>query len=145
MMNAPPSGAPAVAHLLPIRVYYEDTDFSGAVYHAAYLRFMERGRTEMLRAAGVAQSALFEAEGGIGFAVRRMAIDFLRPARMDDQLMIETRVRGVGGASLALEQRVLRGEETLVTAEVTVACVAGGRAARLPGALRAQLRRLHGA
>jgi acyl-CoA thioester hydrolase len=129
-------------HLHLVRVYYEDTDFSGAVYHAAYLRFMERGRTEMLRAAGVDQGALFGVDGGFGFAVRRMAIEFLKPARMDDALTVETALRAVGGASLALDQRVLRGEEVLITAAVTVACVAGGRAVRLPPGLRASLENL---
>jgi tol-pal system-associated acyl-CoA thioesterase len=78
-------------HLLPVRVYYEDTDFSGVVYHASYLRFMERGRTELLRATGVDQSELHGTEEGLSFAVRRMRIDYLKPARMDDVLTIETR------------------------------------------------------
>ena len=89
-------------HLLPLRVYYEDTDFSGVVYHASYLRFMERGRTELLRATGVDQSALHGAEEGLSFAVRRMTIDYLRPARMDDVLTIETRTGEIRGASLVM-------------------------------------------
>jgi acyl-CoA thioester hydrolase len=141
-MASSPAAPAGSAHQLPIRVYYEDTDFSGAVYHAAYLRFMERGRTEMLRAAGVDQGALFTADGGFGFAVRRIVIDFMQPARMDDELTVETRVGQVGGASLELEQRVLRGDEALVTAAVRVACVARGRAARLPATLRLRLEHL---
>jgi acyl-CoA thioester hydrolase len=128
-------------HLFPVRVYYEDTDFSGAVYHASYLRFMERGRTEWLRALGIEQSALFSAAEAevFAFAVRRMSIDFLEPARMDDLLTIETLVRRIGGASLDLAQRALRGGAVLVAAEVRIGCVARGRPARLPPTIRAKL------
>ena len=112
-------------HLLPVRVYYEDTDFSGVVYHASYLRFMERGRTELLRATGVDQSELHGAEEGLSFAVRRMTIDYLKPARMDDVLTIETRTGEIRGASLVMAQRVLRGAEVLVTADVRVARASG--------------------
>ena len=121
-------------HRFPVRVYYEDTDFSGVVYHASYLRFMERGRTEMLRALGIEQANL-----AFGFAVRAMQIDYLKPARMDDELTIETTTRSIGGATLDLEQRVLRGEEVLVTASVRIACIAQGRPARLPKDIRAKL------
>jgi len=121
-------------HRFPVRVYYEDTDFSGVVYHASYLRFMERGRTEMLRALGIEQAGL-----EFGFAVRAMQIDYLKPARMDDELTIETTTRSIGGATLDLDQRVLRGEEVLVTASVRIACIAQGRPARLPKDIRAKL------
>lgn len=127
-------------HLLPIRVYYEDTDFSGVVYHASYLRFMERGRTELIRALGVEQGALHDGDTALAFAVRRMGIEFLRPARMDDMLNVETAPVLARGATMELRQRVLRGPEELVTANVTVACVGGGRARRIPDALRAKLR-----
>jgi len=129
------------AHLFPVRVYYEDTDFSGAVYHASYLRFMERGRTEWLRAIGIDQSALFAAPQAesFGFVVRHMKIDFHAPARMDDLLTIETRARKIGGASLDLAQRVLRGDDVLAAAEVRIGCVARGRPARLPATVRAKL------
>jgi len=129
-----------IPHLLPIRVYYEDTDFSGVVYHASYLRFMERGRTELLRDLGVAHSELFEGDVPLALAVRRMGIDFLRAAVMDDELVVETTPVIVRGASMELSQRVLRAGEVLVTAEVTVACVGGGRARRIPDALRRRLR-----
>ena len=125
-------------HTFPVRVYYEDTDFSGAVYHASYLRFMERGRTEFLRALGMDQASAF-ASDGLGFGVRAMAIDFLKPARMDDVLAVETRVTEVAGASLAMQQRVLRGTEVLVTATVKVAAIRAARAARLPANLRAKI------
>jgi acyl-CoA thioester hydrolase len=131
-------------HTIPIRVYYEDTDFSGVVYHASYLRFMERGRTELIRALGVDQRELFDGDAGqgrsgLGFAVRRMTIDFLKPAVMDDLLTIETVPVEARGATMDLMQRVLRGDEVLVTAEVKVACVGGGRARRIPDGLRARL------
>ncbi|MBN8938688.1 MAG: tol-pal system-associated acyl-CoA thioesterase [Rhizobiales bacterium] len=128
-------------HHLSIRVYYEDTDFSGVVYHASYLRFMERGRTDFLRLLGVAQGDLFdkakeEAGAGFAFVVRSMGIEFLRPAKIDDVLTIETRTVEVKGATLNLAQRVLRGEEVLVEATVRVAFVAGERPMRIPDALR---------
>ncbi|HKH34067.1 MAG TPA: tol-pal system-associated acyl-CoA thioesterase, partial [Beijerinckiaceae bacterium] len=124
---------------LPMRVYYEDTDFSGVVYHASDLRFLERGRTEFLRAAGVDQSTLHAEGEGLIFAVRRMTIDYLKPARMDDVLLIETHTADVRGASLTIAQRIRRGEEVLVTADVRVAAVLGGRPARIPDHLRAIL------
>jgi len=95
-----------MTHRIPIRVYYEDTDFSGLVYHASHLRFMERGRTELLRELGIHQRALLEGEagGGFFFVVRAMNLDFRRPALMDDLLTVETRVEAIGGASLTLAQ-----------------------------------------
>ena len=123
----------------PVRVYYEDTDFSGVVYHASYLRFLERGRTEFLRAHGICQTALFDAEGArLAFAVRKMSVEFLKPARMDEQLTIETRIAKIGGASIEMAQRVLRDEEPLVTAHVRIAAVSDGRAQRLPQAILAK-------
>ena len=128
-------------HTFPVRVYFEDTDFSGVVYHASYLRFMERARTELLRACGIDQQAAFAAPPGerFGFAVRAMEIDFLKPAVMDDLLTVETTPLRVGGASLEMTQRILRGDETLVSARVRVACIIDGRAARLPEAVRQRL------
>ena len=124
---------------LSVRVYYEDTDFSGVVYHANYLRFLERGRTELLRSAGVDQSMLHAEGSGLIFAVRRLTIDYLKPARMDDELTVETTTREVRGASLRLAQRILRTDEVLVTADVHVAAVASGRPVRIPERLRALL------
>ncbi len=126
-------------HALPLRVYYEDTDFSGFVYHASYLRFMERGRTELLRGLAGDQSDLHREARGLVFVVRKMAIDFRRPAYMDDQLVVRTMTRELRGASMTLAQEVRRGEEILVAADVTVACVRDGRAVRLPDSLRALL------
>ena len=128
-------------HAFPVRVYYEDTDFSGVVYHASYLRFMERGRTEMLRARGVSQGTSLSAEPGdrFGFAVRAMTIDFRRLARMDDLLTIETQVVEIGGASMELAQRVKRGDDLLVEATVRIACGVDGQPCRIPAAIRASL------
>ena len=121
-------------HRMAVRVYYEDTDFSGIVYHANYLRFMERGRTNYLRLLGADHAALFAQ--GLAFVVHTMRIEFLRPAHMDDVLTIVTAPQEVLGASILLRQEVLRGEETLLEAEVRVACVSGGRARPIPKALR---------
>lgn len=127
-------------HLQPVRVYYEDTDFSGVVYHASYLRFMERGRTNYLRLLGADQRAMFEEMAkeapGFAFVVRSMQIDFRKPARMDDVLEIATAPLEVKGASIVLHQRVIRGDELLVEATVQVAFVSGGRARPIPKALR---------
>jgi acyl-CoA thioester hydrolase len=127
-------------HRMQVRVYYEDTDFSGIVYHANYLRFMERGRSNYLRLLGADQQALFaEAESeapGFAFVVRSMQLEFLKPARMDDLLEIVTRPIDVKGASITLGQQVRRGELLLLEAKVKVAFVSAGRAKPIPKALR---------
>jgi acyl-CoA thioester hydrolase len=127
-------------HVLPIRVYYEDTDFSGIVYHASYLRFMERGRTDYLRLIGADHRALFDAAAreapGFTFVVRSMGIEFFKPARMDDVLEVITEPDAVKGASVTLLQRVTRDGETLVESSVRVAFVSGGRARPIPKPLR---------
>jgi acyl-CoA thioester hydrolase len=127
-------------HVLTVRVYYEDTDFTGIVYHANYLRYMERGRTNYLRLIGADHRALFEeAEKeapGFAFVVRSMNIDFLKPARMDDVLDIVTEPEEVKGASTTVLQRVMRGGEVLVEAHVRVAFVSGGRARPIPKPLQ---------
>jgi acyl-CoA thioester hydrolase len=131
-------------HVLPVRVYYEDTDFSGVVYHASYLRFMERGRTDYLRLLGIDHRALFEQTEqeapGFTFVVRAMQIEFLKAARMDDVLEILTAPKEVKGASITLRQRVMREGETLIDAHVRVAFVAGGKAQRIPKPLRVAMK-----
>jgi acyl-CoA thioester hydrolase len=122
-------------HRLILRVYYEDTDFSGLVYHASYLRFLERGRTEWLRAHGFEQREL-AAGAAMVFAVRRIEIDYLKPALMDDLVEIETRISAVGGASIDFSQAIFRGEEKIVRALVGVAALSNGRPARLPKDMR---------
>ena len=127
-------------HVMAVRVYYEDTDFSGVVYHASYLRFMERGRTDFLRLLGVDHRALFEEAGkeapGFAFVVRSMNIEYLKPAHLDDVLTIITSPAEAAGASLTLKQEVFRGETLLLEAMVKAAFVSGGRARRIPEALR---------
>ena len=130
-------------HRFSLRVYYEDTDFSGVVYHANYLRFLERGRTEYLRDLGISQTELFGGASGppIGFAVTRMTIGFLKPALMDDHLQVETRQTRLAGASVRLEQGIWRGADRLVEADVTVAVLSMGRAVRMPVDLARKLGR----
>ena len=128
----------AVGSALDIRVYYEDTDFSGRVYHASYLRFMERGRTEWLRALGFEHGAL-SGEQGVVFAVRRLQIEYLAPAVIDDLLHVETRLVEIRGAVIAFEQLVLRNGEALAQARVDVVSIKNGRAARVPRELCARL------
>ena len=123
-----------------VRVYYEDTDFSGRVYHASYLRLLERGRTEWLRRRGFAHGDLAETSGVV-FVVRSLQIEFLAPATMDDLLIVETKVAAVQGASITFHQRAVRGDKELVTAEVLVASIRDGRPARIPADLRRLLRR----
>jgi acyl-CoA thioester hydrolase len=131
-------------HVMQIRVYYEDTDFTGIVYHANYLRFMERGRTNYLRLLGADQHALFaEAESeapGFAFVVRSMQIEFLKSARMDDLLEIVTVPSEVKGASITLKQEVKRGNDVLLESLVRVAFVSGGRARPIPKALRTAMK-----
>jgi acyl-CoA thioester hydrolase len=117
-------------HCLSLRVYYEDTDFSGYVYHANYLKFCERARSDFLRVLGVDQTGMF-AEGG-AFVVRRMNCDFLRPAKFEDILTVESTPGVASGARFEIQQRVLRGDEVLFTADVTAVLIDGrGRPKRL--------------
>jgi acyl-CoA thioester hydrolase len=136
-------------HWLTVRVYYEDTDFTGIVYHANYLRFMERGRTNHLRLLGADHRALFEETAkeapGFAFVVRSMNIEYLKPARMDDILDVVTEPEEVKGASITLRQRVMRGDELLVEAHVRVAFIADGRARPIPKALRIAMKADHDA
>ena len=125
-------------HRLPLRVYYEDTDLAGIVYYANYLKFIERGRSEWVRARGVDQGRL-RAETGIVFAVRRVEADYLRPAVFDDQLEVTTELVELGGARIVLDQAVWRGAEQLFLARVVLVCVAGGGAVRIPPWVREAL------
>ena len=134
-MNAAGTMA-GIEHRLPARVYYVDTDAGGIVYHATYLAFAERGRTEMLRMIGVDLLALKE-EKHLVFAVRRCDMDFLRPARLDDLLDVRTRMLAMGGATLDVIQSVYRQDEELVRIRVQLACMRlDARAARIPAAVR---------
>jgi acyl-CoA thioester hydrolase len=142
-LHVPLSGElTAEGHRLIQRVYYEDTDFSGVVYHARYLHFLERGRTDFLRCLGVAQGAMAAPGGeeGLMFVVHRMEIDFKAPARMDDILDIVTATEMATGARLVLRQQIRRGTQVLIAAQVTVAILStSGRPRRLPPGLAMQL------
>lgn len=131
-------------HILPLRVYYEDTDAAGIVYYANYLKFFERGRTEMLRLVGVDQSRL-RGDTGLAFAVRLCTVEYFVPARLDDVLEVRSRLSDLKGASLVAEQAVYRGAELLAAAEVRVACfdTQSGRAARMPPEVRQALAPYH--
>ncbi len=125
-----------------LRVYYEDTDAGGIVYYANYLKFIERARTEALLDAGMSQTEL-QARFGIVFAVREVTVRYLAPARLEDQLLVTTRVGPPGGARLAMAQEVWREALCLVRARVTLACLGPeGRPARMPAELRQALARL---
>ena len=126
----------SVPHLTAVRVYYEDTDFSGYVYHAGHLRFLERGRTEFLRALGATHTALQREESGLVFVVARLAIDYLKPAGMDDLLTVETAVVDARGPVIRFRQCLKREAVALSRAEVTVVTLRDGRPVRLPAALR---------
>lgn len=132
----------AEGHRLFQRVYYEDTDFSGFVYHARYLHFMERGRTDFLRLLGIEQGAMAGGGGAAVFVVRHMEITFRAPARMDDVLMVTTVPAEIRGARLKLMQTVRREAETLIEAMVDVAIVdRAGRPRRMPAELREKMAR----
>ena len=127
-------------HVLPVRVYFEDTDAGGVVYHASYVRFCERGRTDFLRLLGTDARRLIDGSENrepAAFVVRRMNFDFFRPAHMDDLLEVETRVKELGGASVTLIQTVTRDGKRIAEAEVTVVLVSvSGKPLRLSSAVR---------
>jgi acyl-CoA thioester hydrolase len=122
-------------HHLPVRVYYEDTDFSGIVYHANYLRFFERGRSDFLRVAGVHHGALLESAEPMAFAVNRMQIEFRKPARIDDALTVRTVFETMRGPRIFIAQTLMRGAEELVAAQVEVCCISLTGRPRKPPAL----------
>ena len=124
---------------LPVRIYYEDTDFSGVVYHAPYLHFFERGRTEALRACGVHHSEMLKREEPLAFAVRKMTTEWISPARIDDLLEVRTRFLDFKGARMLLSQEIHRGDALIARADVEAACMnLDGRPRRLPADLMAR-------
>jgi acyl-CoA thioester hydrolase len=126
-------------HILPLRVYYEDTDAQGIVYYANWLRFLERGRTELLRLLGLEHGAL-RAERGIVWVVRRCTVEYLKPARLDETVEVVTACGEMRGASLEMLQEARRGGELLVRAGLLVACMNdAGRPMRIPADARAAL------
>lgn len=128
---------------LTVRVYYEDTDAGGVVYYANYLKYLERARTEFIRALGVEQRALAD-ETGLAFAVRSLSAEYLKPARLDDELLLTTAVEALGRAQVTFTQSIRCGEEILLTAQVRVACLdlARGKPTAMPPTLYAQLKSL---
>jgi acyl-CoA thioester hydrolase len=125
---------------MPVRIYYEDTDFTGVVYHASYLRFFERGRSEYLRALGFHNGALYaDATSALAFVVRRLTIDYLRPARIDDLTLVETILTEVRGASFCVSHQISRDDIVLARAEAKLATVAGGKPKIMPAPMRAAL------
>ena len=119
-------------HRLPVRVYYEDTDFTGVVYHAGYLRFFERGRSEFLRMAGVGHAELWASEAPLAFVVTRMEIDFVQPAGIDDALTVTTAYDTIKGPRIFIAQTIRRAGQILTKAAVTVACIGLDRRPRRP-------------
>jgi acyl-CoA thioester hydrolase len=128
-------------HRLPVRVYYEDTDFTGLVYHANYVRYFERGRSDFLRAIGIGHAELLASEPPLAFVVARLNLDFVRPARIDEALVVVTTYGAVKGPRLIISQRIERDGETLCRAEVTAVCIRlDGRPCRPTRALLATVR-----
>ena len=124
----------AGVHYFPLRIYFEDTDLSGLVYHANYLRYMERARSDMLRLAGIDQRAHQERGAGV-YAVAKLAIAYRRPARLDDDLVVRSRVAAIGAATCTIHQAIWRGAETLTEGDVTAAWLSpAGRPQRQPKA-----------
>lgn len=140
MGEAPTSGRiDGGRHILPLRIYFEDTDAQGIVYHANWLRFLERGRTELLRLLGL-EHGILRARRGLNWVVRRCTIDYLRPARLDETIDIVTRCGELRGASIEMLQEARRGDEVLVRAGLLVACMSdAGRPMRIPADARAAL------
>jgi len=128
-----------MTHEFSVRVYYEDTDLAGIVYYANYLKFIERARSTMVREAGIDQGAMKDADGLV-FAVHHVDATYLKPAKLDDELLIATKLQQLSGAKLLFEQDVMRGNEMLFSSKITVICMNGaGRVVRLPAEIRAQL------
>jgi acyl-CoA thioester hydrolase len=128
-------------HILPVRIYYEDTDFTGLVYHANYVRYCERGRSDFLRLAGVHHSALLEGEEPLGFAVNKLNLEFVKAARIDDALVVKSMFETIKGPRIFITQEIERDGETLVRAEVQVCCISlTGRPKRPPAMLLERLK-----
>ena len=120
-------------HILPLRVYYEDTDFAGVVYHANYVRYLERGRSEFIRAIGASHTSLMSSSTPSTFVVSGLKMKFVRPARIDDQLEVFTAMQWVRGARIFTRQSIFRGNELILEAAVENVCVSmQGRPRRLP-------------
>lgn len=127
-------------HILPIRIYYEDTDLSGVVYHANYLRFMERGRSEFFRCAGITHLAMLDAKEPTAWTLRKVSLEYLRPARVDDLVEVRTRATELTGARMSADQKIYRGEQLLVHGAVEACIITlSGKPRRIPEDIRARL------
>lgn len=147
MIKAPLDPSPSAGwfvereHQLPVRVYYEDTDFTGLVYHANYVRYFERGRSDFLRLVGADHSLLLDRADPAAFVITRLEVDYLRPARIDDALLVRTTYDTFRGAKLTIHQSITRGEEALARAIVFAACIdLSGRPRRPPSVLVERVR-----
>jgi len=120
-------------HLLPVRVYYEDTDFTGLVYHANYVRYFERGRSDFLRLVGIGHAQLLEHDQPMAFVIAEIGLTFVKPARIDDALVVRTRYRRIQGPRLIISQSVERGDDVLCRAEVVAVCIHLDGRPRRPG------------
>lgn len=128
-------------HILPVRIYYEDTDFTGLVYHANYVRYCERGRSDFLRLAGVHHSLLLEEAEPLGFAVNKINLEFVKPARIDDALIVRSMFETIKGPRIFISQEIERAGEILVRAEVQVCCISlTGKPKRPPAVLLERLK-----
>ena len=128
-------------HLLPVRIYYEDTDFTGLVYHANYARYFERGRSDFLRLAGISHTALLEGAEPLGFAVNKLTLEFHKPARIDDALVVRTLFERAKGPRIFISQQLERGAEILVKGQVEVCCISlTGRPRKPPAMLLERLK-----
>jgi acyl-CoA thioester hydrolase len=129
-----------LTHVLPVRIYYEDTDTSGIVYHANYLRYFERGRSDFLRLAGVRHLVMLEGETPLVWTLRRIVVEYMRPARVDDLLHVRTRYTEMAGARLTGEQEIFRGSDLLCTGRIEAAVITmDGRPRRIPTDIKAKL------
>ena len=132
-------------HYLPVRVYYEDTDAGGFVYHANYLKYMERGRTEFLRTMGIEHSELFSLDRGFKFAVASFSLDYIAPGFLDDTLTVISSPVAMKGATFHIDQTIMRGDKTLAKASVRVACLDNdNKPRRIPKDVRERLAPLQG-
>jgi acyl-CoA thioester hydrolase len=129
-----------LVHILPIRIYYEDTDLSGVVYHANYLRYMERGRSEFFRCAGIARLAMTDGREATAWTLRRATLEFLKPARLDQLIAVHTRATALSGARMAADQKIFRNDELLTRGSVEACIITySGKPRRIPDEIRQKL------
>ncbi|HEY3639046.1 MAG TPA: YbgC/FadM family acyl-CoA thioesterase [Rhizomicrobium sp.] len=127
-------------HILPVRIYYEDTDFSGIVYHANYLRYMERGRSEFFRCAGIVHLAMLEGREALAWTLRRIKLEYVKPARLDDLIEVHTRAISLTGARMTADQKIFCAGRLLTHGEVEACIITfDGKPRRIPAEIRGKL------